>query len=421
MKDNRLLREQQYAQQKERDWEESIRKEIELHRSVKAQYHFRKEVEMNAWRAAQAALAAEKRAQLATSCHTMAHHLVTIALKAAEYRESRGCNAPLREWRQWSAMFLADSRKLDPPPATEGSEGAIVSDSSEAEAIMNKSAVSDFLLCQGPWEVDPVINHNTEVATVVAEVANATRNSKANADDLPNLDLPLKLAVIGAPFSGKSAVSVHLADKYDLKLLTPEMLVLEAVQAADNYVPPEPAPAPEPAAPEDGAAPEEGAEEGAAAPEPPAAPEVPPPPKKVQLGQEAKAALAVGDTVSDAVVVQLVAIAINEAHEYVPPKQEAAPPPAAKGKASATGAPPPVEIPKPQGIVLDGFPRTEAQASQLEKALTALDLEAERNFIAQVSAFLVVGPCNRGSGPCNKGSYPGGFFHNIFSNSSTVH
>lgn len=53
MKDNRLLREQQYAEQKERDWEESIRKEIELHRSVKEQYDQAKELEMNAWRAAQ--------------------------------------------------------------------------------------------------------------------------------------------------------------------------------------------------------------------------------------------------------------------------------------------------------------------------------------------------------------------------------
>lgn len=150
--------------------------------------------------------------------------------------------------------------------------------------------------------------------------------------ELPNLALPLKLAVIGAPFSGKSAVAVHLADKYGLKYITPEVLVLEAVQAAESYVPP----APEPPA-------EEGGE-----------PVVAPVPAKVTLGAAARASLAKGDTVADEVLVQLVAIAINEAHDYIPASKEPPPPPpppagkAAPAKGKAAAPPPPVELPKPQ-------------------------------------------------------------------------
>lgn len=121
----------------------------------------------------QAALLAEKRAQRYAMCEVMAQQIVSVALKAAEYRESRGCNAPLREWRQWNAMFIADSRELDPPvdPAAARGSGA-----DEADAAVNKAAVDDFLKCCGPWAVEPAIPHNTEVAKVVADVANAARH-----------------------------------------------------------------------------------------------------------------------------------------------------------------------------------------------------------------------------------------------------
>ncbi len=34
MRENRLLRERQYAERRERDWEETLRREVELHRCV---------------------------------------------------------------------------------------------------------------------------------------------------------------------------------------------------------------------------------------------------------------------------------------------------------------------------------------------------------------------------------------------------
>jgi hypothetical protein len=34
MKENRLLREQQYAERREKDWEDTLRRELELHRFV---------------------------------------------------------------------------------------------------------------------------------------------------------------------------------------------------------------------------------------------------------------------------------------------------------------------------------------------------------------------------------------------------
>ena len=38
MRENRMLRESQYAERRDRDWEETLRRELELHHSMRAQY-----------------------------------------------------------------------------------------------------------------------------------------------------------------------------------------------------------------------------------------------------------------------------------------------------------------------------------------------------------------------------------------------
>jgi adenylate kinase family enzyme len=43
--------------------------------------------------------------------------------------------------------------------------------------------------------------------------------------------MPLKLAVVGAPFSGKTSVAQALAQQYKLKLIEPEALVADAMAA----------------------------------------------------------------------------------------------------------------------------------------------------------------------------------------------
>lgn len=117
--------------------------------------------------------------------------------------------------------------------------------------------------------------------------------------------MPLKLAVVGAPFSGKSSVAQALSEQYKLKVIDPEVLVFEAIATADAWAiaqasaspPADGAPAPLPGVAE-GA--EGGAEgEAEAEVEPP-----PPPPKKVVLGMELRAALSVGQALPDAALVR---------------------------------------------------------------------------------------------------------------------
>ncbi len=115
MKENRMLREQQYAERRAQDWEQTLRRELELHASMRQQYQTQTASEMTAWEEAQRARAAAKAAKHQAMCEKMAWQLVGLAERAAEYREKTGQLVPRNEWRRWLAMFVANDPELAPP------------------------------------------------------------------------------------------------------------------------------------------------------------------------------------------------------------------------------------------------------------------------------------------------------------------
>jgi len=59
---------------------------------------------------------------------------------------------------------------------------------------------------------------------------------------LPDLSFPVKLAVVGQPFSGKTTLAQQVSGEQGLALIDPVALVTAAVAAADDFVPPAPPP-----------------------------------------------------------------------------------------------------------------------------------------------------------------------------------
>ena len=207
--------------------------------------------------------------------------------------------------------------------------------------------------------------------------------------DLPSLPYPLRLAVVGAPFSGKTSVSQDLARRYKLKVLDLETLVAEAIKAASEYVaPPPPPPPPTPPPPTEGA--EAAADEAQAPEEVPPPPEVPP---LVVIGREAQDCLAQGRDLPDHMAVELIVRAMKAVGDKPPPAEVD---PKAKAPAKGKSAAPAEPEQPPQGFVVDGFPRTASQSQLLERALTGLNLEQEAELIAAAS---VLAPPPAGSLP----------------------
>lgn len=115
MRENRLLREQQYQERREKDWEATLMREAELHRSMKEQYDAQAQLEMETWRAGQQQRDAARAEKHAGLCKGIAWQLVMLAERAAEYREKTGANVPVNEWRRWLALFMSGDPALGAP------------------------------------------------------------------------------------------------------------------------------------------------------------------------------------------------------------------------------------------------------------------------------------------------------------------
>ncbi|GFR40940.1 hypothetical protein Agub_g1600 [Astrephomene gubernaculifera] len=403
MRENRLLRERQYAERREKDWEETLRREVELHRSMREAYEAEAALEMEAWRAAQQARAEAKAAKHAAFARDIAYQLVGLAERAAEYRSSTGNLVPRREWRQWLTMFVTADPALAPPAPLQGAAAAAEAENREASLRLGRALVGDYLACAGDWvRTEGPIGHDELLGQVVGDLAIISREPPPQ-PELPAVEnLPLRIAVVGAPFSGKTSVAQELARKYRLHLLDPEALVAEAMAAAQEYeaaagmsaanapmtLPPAAAKAPSLAPPASGDGTGDGGAEGEGAATP-ALPSV-----KARLGAQIAAALQAGGEVPDSAMVGLVVQGMKDAKEYTPPvivdpkAKPKAPAKPGTAAAAAKGAPPPAPAGNEcRGFVVDGFPRTAAQAMLLERMLTGLDLDAEQQLIDSASTI----------------------------------
>lgn len=54
------------------------------------------------------------------------------------------------------------------------------------------------------------------------------------------LSMPIKMMIVGGPFTGKTTLANRLAQAYHTTVLDPESLLKAAMQAAESYVQPEP-------------------------------------------------------------------------------------------------------------------------------------------------------------------------------------
>lgn len=68
MRESRLLREQQYAARRDQDWEETLRREFELHRSLRQQYDAAAAAEKAAWLESEKARKEAKAAKHRAAC-----------------------------------------------------------------------------------------------------------------------------------------------------------------------------------------------------------------------------------------------------------------------------------------------------------------------------------------------------------------
>ncbi len=120
----------------------------------------------------------------------------------------------------------------------------------ERERLLARSVVDDYLDCTGEFllnESDGAesIGFNSILGKIIVEIrescavaaaASCGRGVPPASPGGALTALPLRLAVVGAPFSGKTSVAQELAQKFGLKVLDVESLVQSKIWSK-NLVP----------------------------------------------------------------------------------------------------------------------------------------------------------------------------------------
>eukprot|EP00736_Rhodelphis_marinus_P011983 Rmarinus@m.244 len=372
IKRNREHREKQYLERRQADLEDRKRRNAEMGRRQLEEYKDKARLIREQYDNSMAAMQEAARAKRTDMCRGIVMEIVDLSIRVGDYRNFTDTLVPPKEWREWLGLFFKGF-----PLAPERPDTAVVSTEDEAAAkIIDEDAFRCYIEALGEWGQDATVE---DPDAVLGKIIHRLDRLVHPPDVPPPPPVfppyPLKIALLGKPFAGKTTVARALVEEFNLVWVSPDELVQAAVKAVQEE--------------EDGTA----AAEAAAAASGKKGKSSPALRKDtlshstdlVRLGMTAKAAMEKGKEVDDETIVALVVLKIRsieeDAKKDIPEDDEdedvgssvfsedgldeARVAEAAIADAQANRP--------PRGWILDGFPQTVAQAKQLEAALTGFD------------------------------------------------
>ena len=232
IKENRLIRERQYAAQRQRDYEDVLARDAEIGIQKRIESQHAIEVERERRKELEAKRQAEKAALRYSLCTDVTRELVDLALHVAEQRMLSDAPVPAKEWREWKTLFVRGDRIL---PEGQGWGEAVQddqTDTDESTMALDEQALSDYLQRCGEWAEgsgDPE-GANAILGMILQTIENIVNPPVAK--ELPP-KLPqshMKVVLVGLPFAGKSVQAAKLCEKYGLTMLEPVQLLQKVME-----------------------------------------------------------------------------------------------------------------------------------------------------------------------------------------------
>ncbi|XP_022100241.1 sperm flagellar protein 2-like isoform X2 [Acanthaster planci] len=261
---NRIFREQQYEERRQRDFQEALDKEAELARLAKLEYieQTKQDKELHDKIAQERAEA--KYLKRYNICQDILLDLVDLSCKVGKYRELTEKQLPAKLMREWKMLFSTGQPLYEKPIEGQGEEPVESAEDQlvekERQALLDEGDFLEYRNMVGEWQIPADCDikgpqkSNAILGHILARIFNIVSppTPPPAAPEIP--PFPVKACFLGKAFTGKSTVASKLAEDHGLAVLNIDELVRDAVDAyKDGEVMDIPPPAPTEVEPVEGA------------------------------------------------------------------------------------------------------------------------------------------------------------------------
>ncbi|XP_048580748.1 sperm flagellar protein 2 [Nematostella vectensis] len=242
IRQNRIFREQQYAERRLKDFDDALEREAELCRQAKVEYleETRKAKELRD-------KLAEERAQAKynkhyKTCMEVLSEIVDFSCKVGEYRELTEKLIPPKLFREWKDLFLQgiplyEEKILGLTAAEIQKEREI---EVEKENLLDEGDFMEYKNLMGEWvppeelQIPGPPKDNAVLGHIIQRLFNIVSPPEKPPPPPEFPPFPIKACFLGKFFSGKSSVVKKLVEYHRLVRLSMDDLVSEAIEANKN-------------------------------------------------------------------------------------------------------------------------------------------------------------------------------------------
>ncbi|XP_059500967.1 sperm flagellar protein 2 isoform X2 [Stegostoma tigrinum] len=239
---NRIFREKQYEEKRLQEFQEALDKEAVLARQEKLEHMEQIQQE----RAVHEQIMAERSEQRFRKhynlCQKVLDHIIDLVTKIAEYRELTLNLIPKKMMREWKEMFFHEipfyEQPISKPQSGRGSSADSVQE--ELMAVLNSQDYEDYKMMTGEWlppeggDIHGPPANNNILGHVVACIFEIVHPTKPPTPPPVFPPFPIKACILGKILAGKSTCLKYLAEALQIRVLVPDVLVREAVQAYEE-------------------------------------------------------------------------------------------------------------------------------------------------------------------------------------------